>query len=154
MSKGVRACAAAIMILFVATALFSSQVFADPNDAKSAIISAQNTLKSCYDATKQAQAAGANVDQLTATLNKASGLLSEAQLAYAANDYSSAYTYAVQSQNELSGLISQATALQQNANNNDTQNLVIVILSIIGSVAVLSVGIAAWFILSRKGRKS
>ena len=142
------------MLLFVATALFSSQVFADPNNAKSAIILAQNNLKSCYDAVKQAQAAGANVDQLAANLDEASGLLSDAQLAYAANNYTSAYGYAVQSQNELSGLISQAAALQQNANSNNTQSLVIVILSIIGSVAVLSGGIAAWFILSRTGRKS
>ena len=151
--KGLKTCVIAVVILFITTALFASPVFADQNSAQTAIISAQNSLKSCYDATKQAQAAGANVDTLMATLNDAAGLLSEAELAYASNDYNSAYTYATQSQSKLNGFISQATALQQNALNNDNQNFIITILSIMGSVAILCVGIAAWVNLNRKGRK-
>ena len=89
-----------------------------------------------------------------ATLNDAAGSLSEAELAYASNDYNSAYTYATQSQTTLNGFISQATALQQNANNNDNQNFITIVLSITGSVAILCVGIFAWVILNRKGRKT
>jgi hypothetical protein len=152
--KGLKTCVIAVVILFITTALFASPVFADQNSARTAIISAQNNLKSCYDAANQAQTAGANVDPLMATLNDAAGLLSEAQLAYASNDYNSAYSYATQSQSKLNGFISQATALQQNANNNDNQNFIITISSIIGSVAILCVGIAAWVTLNRKGRKT
>jgi len=88
------------------------------------------------------------------TLNDAAGSLSEAELAYASNDYNSAYSYAIQSQSKLNGFIFQATALQQNADNNDNQNFRVTISSIIGSVAILCVGIAVWVNLNRKGRKT
>jgi hypothetical protein len=152
--KGLKTCVIAVVILFITTALFASPVFADQNIAQTAIISAQNNLKTCYDAAKQAQAAGANVDSLMATLNDAAGLLSEAELAYASNDYSSAYSYAIQSQSKLNSFIFQATALQQNADNNDNQNFMVTISSIIGSVVILCVGIAAWVTLNRKQRKT
>ncbi len=151
--KGLRTCVIAVVILFITTALFASPVFAQ-NSAQAAIVSAQNNFKSCYDAAEQAQAAGANVDSLMVTLNDAAGLLSKAQLAYASNDYNSAYTYATQSQTTLNGFISQATALQQNADNNDNLNFIITILSIMGSVAILCAGIFAWVTLNRKGRKT
>ena len=154
MTKGVKACVAAIIILFIATALFSSQVFADPNDAKSAIISAQNNLKSCYDAVKQTQAAGANVDALMVTLNEAAGLLSDAQLAYESKDYNSAYIYATLSQSKLNGFVSLANSLQINASNNNHQDFITSVLSITISLAILCVGIAAWFTLNRKSRKN
>jgi hypothetical protein len=152
--KGLKTFVITIVILFITTALFASPVFADQNSAQTAIISAQNNLKTCYDAAKQAQTAGANVDPLMAALNDAAGLLSEAQLAYASNDYNSAYNYATQSQTTLNGFISQATALQQNANNNDNQNFMTLVSSVIGSVAILCVGIAAWVTLNRKQRKT
>jgi ATP-dependent Zn protease len=151
--KGLKIFIIAVVILFITSASFASPVFADQNSAQTAIMSAQNNLKTCYDAVKQAQAAGANVDSLMVTLNDAAGLLSEAELAYASNDYNSAYTYATQSQSKLNGFTSQATALQQNAVNNDNKNF-ITIVSSIASVAILCVGIAAWVILNRKGRKA
>ena len=153
MIKGLKTLVTAVIILSITTALFASPVFAQ-NSAQSAIMSAQNNFKTCYDTAEQAQAAGANVDSLMVTLNDAAGLLSEAQLAYASNDYSSAYAYATQSQAKLNGFISQATALRQNANNNDNHNFIIAISSIIGSVAILCVGTAAWVILNRKQRKT
>ena len=152
--KGLKAFVIAVVILFITAAVFSSPVFAQQNSAQTAIISAQNNFKSCYNAAKQAQAAGANVDSLMATINSAAASLSEAQLAYASNDYNSAYTYAIQSQNTLNGFISQATALRQSADSNDIQNSIITILSIIGSVAILCVGIFAWVKLNRKSRKT
>ncbi len=152
--KGLKTCVIAVIILFITTALFTSPVFADQNSAQTAIMSAQNNLKNCYDAAEQAQASGANVDPLMATLNEAAGSLSEAELAYASNDYNSAYIYATQSQTTLNGFISEAIALKQNANNNDYQNFITIVLSIAGSVAILCVGIFAWMILNRKGRKT
>lgn len=134
--------------------MLASPIFADQNSAQSAISSAQSSLKSSYDAVEQAQAAGANVTSLMATLNNAANSLSEAQLAYASNNYDSAYTYAIQSQNTLNGFSSQASALQQNAGNADNQNLMITVLSIVGSTAILCSGVAAWAILNRKGRKT
>ena len=88
------------------------------------------------------------------TLNDAAGLLSKAELAYASGDYNSAYNYAIQSQSKLNGFTSQATTLKENAVNNDNQNFIIIVLSIIGSVAILCVGIVAWIVLNRKDRKN
>jgi hypothetical protein len=152
--KGLKTFVITVIILFITTALFASPVFADQNSAQTAIMSAQNNLKTCYDAAKQAQAAGANVDSLMVTLNDAAGSLSEAELAYASNDYNSAYNYATQSQSKLNGFTSQASALQQNAINNDNQNFITLVSSVIGSVAILCVGIAAWVTLNRKQRKT
>lgn len=144
----------AVAILFAAAALFASPVWADQNSAQTAINSAQTSLKSCYEAVKQAQSAGANVDPLLATLNDAAESLSEAQLAYASNDYNSAYTYAILSQSQLNGVISQASALQANAENADNQNFRIAVLSIAATIVVLSVGIGFWGTLNRKDRKT
>jgi hypothetical protein len=152
--KSLKTCVVAVTILLITTSLLASPVFADQNGAQTAIISAQNNFKNCYDAVKQAQAAGANVDPLMAILNSAAESLSEAQLAYASGDYNSAYTYATQSQSELNSFLSQATALKVNADNADNQNFIIFVLSIIGSIAVLCVGIVGWLTLSRKGRKT
>ena len=132
--------------------MFVSPVFASQGDAQNAISSAKNTVKNCYEAVKQAESAGANVDSLMATLNNAAGLLSKAELAYAGNDYASAYTYATQSQSQLGDFTSQASALTANAQANDTQNFVYVILSVVGSVGILCTGIAAWVISGRKKR--
>ncbi len=154
MIKSLKTYSVAIVILFVATASFASPVSADQNIAQATIASAQNNLRNCYEAAKQAQSAGANVDSLMAILNDAAESLSEAQLAYSSNDYGSAYTYAAQSQIMLEGFIPLASALQANANNVDYQNFITAVLSIVASVAVLSSGIGAWVTLDRKGRKS
>jgi triphosphoribosyl-dephospho-CoA synthetase len=152
--KYLKASIAAIMILFITTASFASPVFADQQSAQTAISSAKNTIKGCYDAVKESEAAGANVDSLMGALNDAAGLLSKAELAYASNDYDSAYSYATQSKSKLNGFISQAVALKETAINNDNQNFTIIVLSIIGSVAILCVGTIAWIVLNRKNRKN
>jgi hypothetical protein len=152
--KGLKTSIIFVIILFIISGLFTSPVSAQQGSAQSAIISAQNKLRSCYGAVKDAEAAGANVDSLMATLNEAAGLLSEAELAYASNDYNSAYKYATQSQNKLNGLISQANALQESAVSSNNQNFITVILSVISSIAILCVGITAWVVLNRKGRKN
>ena len=140
--------------VFLVATIFVSPVFADQGGAQNAISSAKNTIKNCYDAVKQAESAGANVDSLMVTLNVAAGSLSKAELAYASNDYDSAYTYATQSQSKLGDFTSQATALTANAHANATQNLVFTILSVAGSIGILCAGVAAWVVLGRRERRN
>ena len=78
---------------------------------------------------------------------------SEAKLAYAGKDYNSSYIYATQSQSTLNDLISQVSALTENANNSDNQNFIISVLSVIGSLAILCLGVVAWFAISRRDRQ-
>ena len=145
---------AVFLTVFLVATIFVSPVFAEQSGAQNAISSAKNTIKNCYEAVKQAESAGANVDSLMVALNDAAGLLSKAELAYASNDYNSAYTYATQSQSKLGDLTSQATALTTNAQANATQNLVFTILLVVASIGILCAGIAAWVVLGRKERRS
>ena len=140
--------------VFLVAAIFVSPVFADQSGAQNAISSAKNTIKNCYETVKQAESAGANVDSLMVTLNDAAGSLSKAELAYASNDYDSAYTYATQSQSKLGDLTGQATALTANAQANATQNFVFTILLVVASTGILCAGIAAWVVLGRRERRS
>jgi len=143
----------AIVIVLITAEMFASPVLADQANAQTAIASAKNNIKSCYDAAKEAEAAGANIDSLVATLNNAAGLLSESELAYASNDYNSAYNYATQSQSKLDGFIPQATIAKENAMNQANQSSWNVLLSIIISASILCAGIAGWIVLDRIERK-
>jgi hypothetical protein len=145
---------AAIGILFLFTAIFTSPVMAEQGSAQTAISSAKNTIKSCYDAVKESEAAGANIDFLMVTLNDAAGLLSKAELAYASNDYNSAFDYASKSKNKLNNFIPQANALKEDAIKNNNQNFITIVLSLVVSAAILCVGIAAWVVLNRKERRN
>jgi hypothetical protein len=90
LAKSLKIFLLAIAVLLVTSVLFAAPAFAQQDSAQTAISSAQSTLVSCYSAAKDAEAAGANVTSLTATLNTAAGLLSQAELAYASSDYSTA----------------------------------------------------------------
>jgi len=142
------------LTVFLVVAIFVSPVFANQGGAQNAISSAKNTIKNCYDAVTQAESAGTNVDSLMITLNDAAGSLSKAELAYASNDYNSAYTYATQSQSKLGDFTSQATVLKENAQANATQNFVYTILSLAASIGILCAGVAAWVVLGRRERRS
>ena len=142
------------LFLLITVGMFASPVLADQASAQTAIASAKNNIKSCYNVAKEAEAAGANVDSLVTTLNSAAGLLSEAELAYASGDYNSAGTYATQSQSKLDGFISQANAAKENAMNLANQNSSSILLSVIVSASILCAGIAGWFVLNGKERKN
>lgn len=131
--------------------LFASEpVLADENDAQIALNSAQLTLLNCFAAAKNAEAAGANITLLMTTLNSANSLLSKAQAAYSENDYSTAYTLATQSQNQLANFVSDANSAQNNALIVENSNLLVAELSIVFAIAVLAVGCASWFYLGQK----
>ena len=117
----------------------------------SAIDSAQNTLNTCYEAAKQAEAAGANITSLQDTLNTAGELLTKAQYSRSQGDDASANNYAQQAQSQLDGFIQQATALRDTASQQtQTSFLINVVASIAGTFAVIFGSIAIWVIQKRK----
>jgi len=141
------------LTLFLCSTLCIFSVSAQ-GTANSAINSAQNALKNCYDAVAQAEAAGANVAKLMAQLNDAATSLSTAQLANAAGDYGAANSAASQCQSKLGGVIDQANALTSNAKASSTQNMLFIILLSLFSLGLLGVGIGAWVILGRRERRN
>lgn len=154
MTKILRTILILVTIVAVAMPLFVSPAFADQANAQTAIASSQRNIQNCYEAVEQAEAAGANIDSLLNTLNNAAGLLSEAQLAYAAGNYNSSYTYAIQSQSQLDGFISQTTNMKENAVNVRNQTRQTAVFSVIISIAILSIGISILLGLNRKGRRT
>lgn len=138
-----------VLVFFVG--VFVSPVWADQAGAAAAISSAKNTVVGCYGAVEEAEAAGANVTVLVATLNEAGSLLSQAELAYAANDFDAAVNFAVQSQSVLNGFVGEANVLRETAVQQQNQDfLVNVVGSIVGSIAVVVVGGLVWLLLKRK----
>ncbi len=138
-----------ILLLFVT--VVASPVWAEQSNASTAISSAKNRILDCYNAAKEAEAAGANITALAATLNEAGSLLSQAELAYAANDFSTAVNFAVQSQNVLNGFVGEANALKETAVQQENQDFLInVVGSIIGAFVVIVVGGLLWLLLKRK----
>jgi hypothetical protein len=120
-------------------------------DAATAISSAKTTILNCYNAAKDAEAAGANITVITGTLNEACALLSQAELAYATSDFDAALNLAIQSQNRLSNLIGEANTLKETATQQRNQDFLIdVVGSTIGTFAVIIAGLAVWFLLKRK----
>jgi hypothetical protein len=137
------------MLLVLAVA--ASPVWAEQAGASTAISSAQTSILDCYNAAKDAEAAGANITVLVGTLNEAGSLLSQAESAYTANDFDTAYNLAVQSQNTLNGFVAEANALRDTAVQQKNQEfLVNVVGSVIGTFLVIAAGLAAWFFLKKK----
>jgi hypothetical protein len=142
-----------INILLVSSLFFAVPALASPDDAQNAITSAQSNLVNCYNSVKDAEAAGANVTTLISNLNIAADLLSQAQLAYTSNDYNTAYNDALQSQATLNSFSSQASSLKQEAENTQTQNNLIIIISIFSSTAILIAGIGAYGLLNKLDKR-
>jgi hypothetical protein len=142
---------ATVILLFLFVTIAASPVWAEEGTAAAAISSAKNTILNCYNAAKEAEAAGANITGLTAALNEAGSLLSQAELAYSTNDNDAALSLATQSQNALNNFIAEANSLKETATQQQNQDFLInVVGSIAGTFAVIIAGFAAWFYLKRK----
>lgn len=141
--------------LILLCAIFSLTAPQQPVYAQTAIASAQNTLLNCYNAAKEAEAAGANITVLTNTLNEAGELLSKAELAYSQNDFTAAADLAAQCQNKLNNFIAQADNLKQTAVQRQNRDFLInVVGSAGGALAVLAAGLTVWVVLTRRYKRS
>jgi hypothetical protein len=144
--------AASLMLIL---AIFSSTLPTQQAYAQTTISSAQNTLKNCYKAAKDAEAAGANITVLTNTLNEAGVLLSKAEFSFSQGDSAAANNYAAQCQNKLNNFISQAENLKQAAVQSERRDFLInVVGSIAGVFTIIGAGLAAWVILKRRYEKA
>ena len=132
-----------------------SLVLAEQTDASAAITSAKGQIVTCYQAARDAEGAGANITSLTATLNDAGALLSQAESAYSTSNFDAARNLAVQSQGILGNLVSEANALKQTATQRRTQDFLInVVGSLIGAFAVMGAGVAIWLFLKKRSAQS
>lgn len=121
------------------------------SDAVSAIDVAEEKIVLCYNAVAEADAAGANVTALLATLNRAGELLSKAELSYRMGDFDSAVSYAGQSQDELDGFVVEAEALSERVAYEDYLDFLVTFGgSIAGTVAVVGGSFVVWQFLKKR----
>ena len=139
-----------LSLLFV-TGFLPASVRADQSSASSVLASTESKLVECFNAAKAAEAAGANISELTSTLNVAGSLFSQAEFAYSSGNFSGAETLAVQSQNELSNFVSTASSLQSAAAEKQNLDFYLNFVGpIVGAVAVIVGSFAVWVLLKRK----
>ena len=147
-----------LVLVFVASMfmVFSScagfYVFAaSEGDAAAAITSAEEKIVICYSAVAEADAAGANVSALLATLGEAGEFLSKAKWSYGWSDFDSAFGFANQSQSELDGFVVEAEVLMETAvEENYWDFLVNVVGSVVGSVVVVCGSFVVWHFFKKR----
>jgi hypothetical protein len=140
-----------LAVLFAGLLFLPSVVWAQQTDAASDISAAQTKLVQSFDAAQAAGSAGANISQLTSTLNRASLLLSHAELAYSTGDFEAAQSFAVQSQNVLINFVLNANSLSAAATQSHNRDFLYnVVAPVVGTVAVLVGGVLVWVLLKRK----
>jgi nitrate reductase NapE component len=142
---------AQVIVLLLVLCVAASPVWADQADAASAISSAKNMIVNGYTATKQAEAAGANITVLVNKLDEACSLLSQAESAYATNDFDEALDFATQSQITISNLVSEANALSGSGKlQRNIEFIFNVIFPIVGVYVVAVAGFLVWRFLKKK----
>jgi len=115
------------------------------NDAAGAIASAKQQIVACYDAARQAEAAGANISSLTSALNDAGDLLSRSELAYSQGDLGGAQTLASQCSQRLSSFVSESNVLRDAAvQQRNFDFWVNVVGSVVGTFVVIVTGFVVW----------
>jgi hypothetical protein len=139
----------ALVFLLVIPLLLSSQV-AGQDDAAANISAAKTELSNCYASVKAAEAQGANVTGLIATLNDAGELLTRAELAYLAKDYDSAANFTQQSKDTLDGFNQAANSLKADAMQSGNSGFFTDALLVVASLVIFCVGIAVWVALRSK----
>lgn len=141
---------AAFLVLCLLASFSSVAMGSTQADAGSAVDSAQNTITNCYKAAETAESTGANITSLEVSLNNAGKSLSNAELAYSNGNYDSAVNYAGQCQSTLSNFLSEANAIKASGEQQRSQSSIILVVSIVGSLAVVGAGYGLWLQLKKK----
>jgi len=140
-----------VLFLLLVTGCLPAFARADQSSASSELASTQSKLVECFNAAKAAEEAGANISELTSTLNVAGSLFSQAELAYSSGNFSGAEALAVQSQNELGNFVSTASSLQHAAAQKQNIDFYLnFVASIVGTVAVIVGSFVVWALLKHK----
>jgi hypothetical protein len=138
------------MLLFIIST-FLPLARAEQTEATAAIASAKEQILICYQAAKDAEAAGANITASVAVLNDAGTLLLRAEFAYSVNDFDTAQNFAIQSQITLNDFVFEANALREvGILQRNIDFIINMIFPIVGIYVVVVAGFVAWHFLRKK----
>ena len=112
---------------------------------------AELRLNSAFAAVTKAQDAGADVGVLLEDLGVAGDFLAEAHLAFRSGDYDSASSLAASCETSVGGVVAEADRLGANAENAQTDSLILTgLFSGIGLTLLLVFGVIGWIILKKR----
>jgi hypothetical protein len=146
--------ASVALTLFLVFLLVTVPVSASQGSAQNVINQVKSNMKECYDALLQAEKAGADINNLTVTLNSAALRLSNAELAYQSGDYDKAYGLANQAQSKLDGFQAHADSLKQATLASSRFNEFFSVMLLAIGTLLFGLGIAVWLILGKRERRN
>ena len=147
--RGAVVCVVVFLIIMV---WFIQGCFAaDASDASQTIRQAEQDLHEAYVKVADADAAGADVSELSNELNGAGAYLSSASAAFDAGDYDTAIVLATDCRNSVKGISSEAENLESYAKGVSSNALFsAVFVSVFGVVFVIIFGYVGWVFLKRR----
>jgi len=138
-----------VFLVFVSSVRVCAAV--SEGEARVAIESADARVVVCYKAVVEAEGVGGNVSELTAVLNEAGGLLSQAKVAYDRKEFDVAFELVSNCTSMLDGFTERAATVRDNgAGERRADFLVNVVGSAVGTVAVVIVGWVLWAYLKKR----
>jgi hypothetical protein len=140
-----------LLLIFIIFKAPSQASAADELEAKEAITNTENLLLNCYNASLEAEKAGANITQLLTILNEAGTFLSKAELAYKNGNFTSAVEFTNQTQTRLNGFADLArSAREMGLQQTYWDFMIYIVASIAGSIAIIFGSLIVWFFLKRR----
>lgn len=149
MLKRVLRVSVSFLLVLVLAGLLSRYVFVvrGADEASSSVGEADVAVRQAFNATLDAERAGANVSGLMAKLNEAGELLAEAEMAYRVGNFSEAASKADQCHMLADGVIGEASSLKSFAlADAQTRFSSTLMFSIAGAVVFVAVLILIWFL--------
>jgi hypothetical protein len=140
-----------LLLIFIIFKAPSQASAADELEAKEAITNTENLLLNCYNASLEAEKAGANITQLLTILNEAGTFLSKAELAYKNGNFTLAVEFTNQTQTRLNGFADLARSAREMGLQQTYRDFMIyIVASIAGSIAIIFGSLIVWFFLKRR----
>jgi hypothetical protein len=146
--KGVAFCVAvSIILMWFVPLCFGVSI----DEVAEAIGRAEYDVGSAFVAVAEAERAGADVSVLLDTLDSAGGFLSEANVAFSAGNYESAFSFAVACSSTVAGVAEDAARLKVAAEIAESASFFsTLIVSGIGVGVVLACACFVWWFLKRR----
>jgi hypothetical protein len=142
----------AIVLLFLLaiSQLIPIGLAVNSDEASEAIGQADRNLGSAYVAVVEAERAGANTSSLLTKLQLAENLLSEANIAFRIGDYNKSSSFAVECTQAINGVAEEGARLKLDAERDQVNNFILIaVLSVVGVVLVLILGLLGWQYIKR-----
>jgi hypothetical protein len=140
-----------VMFLIVMVCFVQGCFAADASDASEAIRQAEKDLNEAYVKVAVADAAGADVSNISNELNRAGAYLSSAKGAFNVGDYDSALVFATECSNSVKGVSGEAENLKSYAKGVRSNTIFsAVFVSVFGVVSVVVLGFIGWELLKRR----